>query len=85
MPPLLGKEEMDAMYYGDESVHDIISTETLENICDGIQSHTNANQREACYKIHDCIRQIPLEWRAAVKATRNMGKGLHKAFKNVVK
>ena len=49
---------MYAMYYGNESDHDLISTEMLENICGGSQYHMNAIQREACYKISDRIRQI---------------------------
>ena len=44
MPPLLSKEEMDDMYSGDESDHDLISTEILETIFDGSQSHLNVNQ-----------------------------------------
>ena len=47
MPPLLSKEEMDAMDYGDESDHDLISTDMLENICDGSQSHPKVNKIEA--------------------------------------
>ena len=47
MPPLLIKEEMDAMDSGDESYHDLISTEMLEDIRDGSQSHPNVNKREA--------------------------------------
>ena len=45
---------MDAMGSGDESDHDLISMEILENILDGSQSHSNVNQRGACYKICDC-------------------------------
>ena len=45
MPPLLSKEEMDAMYSGDESDHYLRPTEMLENICDGSQSHPNVNRR----------------------------------------
>ena len=37
---------MDAMDYGDESDHDPISTEMLEEICDKSQYHTNVNQKE---------------------------------------
>ena len=33
----------------------------------------------------DHIRQRQLEWKGALKATQNMGKGLHSAFKTVVK
>ena len=32
MPPLLSEEEIDAMDSGDESDHDLISTEMLEKI-----------------------------------------------------
>ena len=45
MPPLLSEEEMHAMDSGDESDHDIISTEMLEDISDGSQSHPIVNQR----------------------------------------
>ena len=55
MPALLSKEEMDAMNSGDESDHDLISTEMLEEICDGNQSHPKVNKRESCYKIRDRI------------------------------
>ena len=42
---------------GDESYNDPISTEILEDICDGIQSHPNVNIREARSKIRDHIKQ----------------------------
>ena len=45
MPPLLSKEVMDAMDSGNESDDDPISTEMLEDICDGSQSHTKVNRR----------------------------------------
>ena len=45
IPPLLSEEEMDAMDSGDDSDHDFISTEILENICDRSQSHPNVNRR----------------------------------------
>ena len=49
MPPLLSKEEMDAMDSGNESDDDPLSKETLEDICDGSQSHPNVNMREERY------------------------------------
>ena len=76
---------MDAMDSDDESDHDLISTEMLEDIHDGSKSHWNVNKREACYKIRDCIRQRQSEWKGALKAMQNMGKGLQKVFKTVVK
>ena len=47
MPPILSKEYMDAMDSGDDSDHDIISTEMLEVICDGSQSRPKGNQIES--------------------------------------
>ena len=85
MPPLLSKEEMDAMDSGNESYHDLISTNMLEMFFDGGQSHLNVNQREACYKIRDGIRQRQPEKKGALKDTRNICKGLQKVFKTVVK
>ena len=66
MPPLLSKEDMDAMDSGDKSDHDIISTDILEDIRDRSQTHPNVNRREACYKIRDRIRQRQSEWKGAL-------------------
>ena len=55
MTPLLSKEDMDSIDYGDGSDHDLISTEMLEDISDGSQSHPNVNKRKSCYKIRDRI------------------------------
>ena len=45
IPPLLRKEDIDAMDSGDESDHDLISTEMLEEIYDGSETHLNVNRR----------------------------------------
>ena len=45
----------------------------------------NIISREACYKICDRIKEIKSEWKGELKATQNMGKGLHKVFNTVVK
>ena len=47
---------MEDINFGDESDHDLISTEMLEDIRDGSQTHPNFNRREARYKIRDRIR-----------------------------
>ena len=65
--------------------HDLITTETLEDICDVNQTHPAVNKREARYKIIDCIKQRQSEWKGALKDTRNMGKGLHKVFSTILK
>ena len=81
----MSKQDMEDINSGDESYHDLISTEMLEDIRDGSQTHPNVNRREARYKIRDCIRQRQSEWKGALKATRSMGKGLHKVFSTVAK
>ena len=43
MPALMSEEEMDAMDSGDESDHDILSTDMLEDIHEGSQSGLNLN------------------------------------------
>ena len=82
---MMSKQDMDAINSGDESDHDLISTEMLGDICDGIQTHMNVNRREARYKIRDRIRQRQPEWKGALKATQSTGKGLHTVFSTVVK
>ena len=82
---MMSEQDMENIHSGDESYHDIISTEMLEYISDGSQTHPNVNRREARYKIRDCIRQRQSEWKGALKATRSMVKGLHKVCSTVVK
>ena len=48
---------MDEISSGDDSNAELISTNMLEDICDGSQSHPRKNRIEACYKIRDCIKQ----------------------------
>ena len=48
---------MAAMDSRNESDDNPMSTEMLEDIRDGIQSHLNVNRREARYKIRDRIKQ----------------------------
>ena len=52
---MMNEQDMYAMTSSDESDHDLISTEMLEYICDGSQTHPNFNRRETCYKIRDRI------------------------------
>ena len=46
----MSEQDMDAINYGDESDHDLISTDMLEEICDGSQTHLNFNRRKSRYK-----------------------------------
>ena len=54
---MMSEQDMGSINSGDESDHDIDSTEMLEDIRVGSQTHPNFNRREARYKICDCIRQ----------------------------
>ena len=69
MPPLLSKEDIDALDCGNESDDEPMSAEMLEYIRDGSQSHQNVNRIEARYKINDCIKQKQSEWKVVLKAT----------------
>ena len=75
---------MENLNSNENSDHDLISTEMLEDIRDGSQIHPNINRREARYKIRDRIRQTQSEWKGALKATRNIGKGLDKVCSTIV-
>ena len=75
---------MDKMSSGNDSDDEPMSTKMLENICDGSQSHSSVNRRDACYKIRNRIKQIQAEWKGALLSTQNMGKDLLKLFQAVV-
>ena len=58
MSQLLSEEEMDTMNSGNESDHDAIYTEMLEDIHDRIQSCPNVNRIEARYNIRTRLNSI---------------------------
>ena len=41
----MSEQDMDTINYGDESYHDLISNDMLEDIRDGSQTHPNVNKR----------------------------------------
>ena len=82
---MMNKQDMENLDSNQKSDHDLISTETLEDICDGSQTHLTVNKRESRCKIRDRIKQSQSEWKGALNATRNMVKGLHKVFSTIVK
>ena len=59
---MMSEQDMENINYGDDSDYDLISTEMLEDIRDGSQTHPIINRREARHKICDCISQRQLEW-----------------------
>ena len=53
---MMNGQDMDAMSSGDESDHDLTSTEILEDIRAGSQTHPKINRTEERYKTSDRIR-----------------------------
>ena len=66
---MMSEQDMENLDSNEDSDHDLISTEMLEDIRDGSQTHPNVNKREACLKIRDHIRQRKSEWKGALKST----------------
>ena len=46
-----------------------MSTDRLEDIRDGSQSHPRINSREEQYNIRYCIRQVQVKWKGALLTT----------------
>ena len=82
---MMSEQDMENLDSNEQSDHDLISTEMLEDICDGSQTHPNVDKREARYKIRDHIRRKELKWKGSLKTMQSMGKGLHKVFSTIVK
>ena len=82
---MMREQDMDNLDSNEKSDHDLISTEMLEDIRDGSQTHPNVNKSKERYKIFDHVRQKESQWKGALKATKIMGKGLHKVFSTIVK
>ena len=81
---MMNEQDMENLDSNEKSNHNLISMETLEDIRDRSQTHPTVNKREARCKIRYRINQRRLEWKGPLKATRNMGKGLHKVFSTIV-
>ena len=82
---MMSKQDMENLDEKEKFDDDLISTETLHDIRDGNQTHPNIDKREARLKIRDPIKQKKSQWKGSLKATRNMGKFLHKVFSTIVK
>ena len=54
---MMSEQDMENLDSNENSYHDLISTEMLEDIRDGSQTHPNVNKREARYKIRYRVRQ----------------------------
>ena len=81
---VMSKQNMKNLDEKEKFDNDLISTETLHDICDGNQTHSNIDKREARLKIRDRIKQKKSEWKRVLRAMHKMGKGLHKVFSTIV-
>ena len=54
---MMNEQDMENLDSNENSDHDLISTEMLEDIRDGSQTHPTVNNREARYEIRDRVRQ----------------------------
>ena len=66
---MMNEQDMENLNSNEQSVHDLIYTEMLEDICDGSQTHPNDNRIESRYKICNHVRQRQSEWKGELKAT----------------
>ena len=57
---------------------------TLEEIRDRSQVHSEINERYHRFKIRDCITRTQNEWKGEELSENSMGKGLHKFFMTIV-
>ena len=48
---MMNKQDMENLNSNEKSDHGLISTEMLEDIRDGSNTHLTVNKREACYEI----------------------------------
>ena len=54
---MMSKRDMENLYETENFDDDLISTETLHDICDRNQTHPKINKRKARMAIRDCIKQ----------------------------
>ena len=71
---MMSEQDIENINSGDDSDHDLISTEMLQDIRDGSQTHPNVNKREARYEIRGSIRKRQSEWKGALKSYAKHGK-----------
>ena len=81
---MMSEKDMENLDETEKFDEGLISTEMLQDICDGNQNHPKINKREAHMAIRDRIKQNKSEWKGALRATHKMGKGLHRVFRTIV-
>ena len=81
---MMSEKDMENLDRKEKFNDDLISTETLHDICDRNQTHPNIDKREARLKIRDRVKKKKLQRKGALRATHKMVKGLHRVFSTIV-
>ena len=81
---MMSEQDMENLDSNEKFDDNFISMEMLKDICDGSQTHSTVNKKEASDEIRDRIKRKELQWKGALKAACNMGKGLHTVFSTLV-
>ena len=81
---MMSEKDMENIDETEKFDDDLITTDTLHDICDGNQTHPKIDKREARIAIRDHIKQKKSQWKGALRATHKMGKGLHRVFSTIV-
>ena len=69
---MMSEKDMENLDETEKFDDDLISTETLHDICDGNQTHPKINKREARMAIHDRIKQKKPQWKGALRANAKL-------------
>ena len=81
---MMSEKDMENLDETEKFDDDLISTETLHDICDGNKTHPKIDKREARMEISDRIKQNKSQFKGALRDTHKMGKGLHRVFSTIV-
>ena len=81
---MMSEQDMENIDEKEKFDDNLISTETLHDICDGNQIHPKIDKREARLEIRDRMKQKKLQWKGSLRVTQKMGKGLHRVFSTII-
>ena len=79
---MMSERDMENLGETEKFDEGLISTQLLQDIFDGNQTHPEINKREARMAIRDHIKQNKSEWKGALRATHKMGKGFTPSFQD---
>ena len=81
---MMSERDMENLDEKEKFYDDLLTKETLHDICAGNQTHLKINKREARLKIRDLVKQNKFQWKGALIAMHKMGNVLHRVFSTIV-